>query len=1358
MTYKKWIGFWLFIPLLVSIAFAQPLKNSKAEDFYFKSIGIKEGLSQSSVMSIHQDRYGYIWLGTRNGLNRYDGHSITIFRNEIDKPSSLQGNIINKIQEDEGRNLWIATNAGLNFFDRKTEAFTHYTLPEGERQEILDLVYDQTGKLWAACARGLFVFSPAEEKFLAAGTLFDALKNIDKEYISALSLQGDSLFAGTNTHGLYQISPSSGDVAPIALPQTGENAHGALRINAIFIDRSGTKWIGTNGSGLWRQKRGRAMERFSESAQDPFYQISNNNIRSIAEDEAGNTWIGTFDGLNIIHPNSLILKIHGHTDKPNGLSHSSVRSMMSDRDGTMWVGTYFGGVNVHNESLQDFRHFQHITGDTGSLSYNVVGAFAETASGQLVVGTERGGINIFRDLERMPAKNLPQQSNLTIKSLFRASDNTIWAGVFRQGLQRVDTITGLLVPAKVNSKDLIANSIINSMTEDGAGNLWLATDDKGGIHKFNPSLSRRERFANDDELHALLAATAAREVYLDKTNVLWIATRGKGLILYDINTGKIKEHRAITQLSRNLNAVFEDGTGGIWVATNGNGILYLPPSRDSVKRYHTADGLLNNIVYSIAEDPSGNIWLSTLTGLSKYTRHTKKFTNYTASSGFPLLELNEGNIYKTINNTLLAGGNNGFVLFDPIKIESSEKQSPVYVTALHVLGQQAQTIPLLGHERESKTIVLTHRQPVFTIDYSSINYLKPENVRYAYRLAGLDSNWYPISANRSVTFSNLPPGRYSFQVRSSLDGTNWATSRQEVGIKVLPAPWWSWWAIAIYCLLALCALYFIRRNENNKRELRHTLMIEQLEKERWKEVHDLKLRYFTDVSHEFRTPLTLISGPVEDLVQDENNPPEMLKTLQTVHHNSKRLMLLIDQVLDINRLDEGKIDLKESKTCIHDLLRTIAENFRPLAEKNGISFDFIAQEHGGYFMADVDKVEKIMYNLLSNAFKFTPAQGKVVLGYSTKEEGERTWFNIQVADTGRGLQEEEQQRVFERFYKADIHDRGAGIGLSLVKSLVELMQGRIDLRSAPLEGTVFEVCIPFKQASRRAEQPIATFLKELPTEYAHHTALETVPNHPESADRGLILIAEDDPEICHYVAEQLRLNNFKVITAHNGLRAWEKAQKTIPDMVITDLRMPIMNGIKLCEMLKTNELTSHIPVIILTAKTDEKSRVEGLETGADDYIAKPFRTRELKIRINNLLANRKRLQEKYQAMEGSAPLKLSINKYDQELLKKINLIIEQHIDEKDLGVEFIGEKIGMSREHLFRKLKAITGYSPSDFIRNYRLNKAAKLLAEEQLKVAEVAYKVGYQDAQYFSKSFKKKFNCSPQQYMAASALDSDGG
>ncbi|RZK39787.1 MAG: sensor histidine kinase [Pedobacter sp.] len=1036
----------LFCALVISTSAVYAQSSIPNYDFKFKAVGIKEGLSQSTVLSIYQDHYGLMWLGTRNGLNRFDGHSVKVFRNEIGNQHTLAGNTVNKIQEDRERRLWIATDEGLSLFDRKTERFHNFTLPEKNRKEIVDLVIDANGKIWVGSADGLFIFDPAINKFNRAEDrgLYAGIAN---QYISMLHMEDGKLYIGTNNNGVYLVDTKNRKASHFSADIFEKySAGGPIRINDVAIDKKGAIWIGTNGSGLYRLNRNGSWNWFSRSNLTPNFKITDNLVRSLTTDFDGNIWVGTFNGLNRIDALGRIQHINYSDRTPSGISHGSIRSLFTTKDGSVWIGTYFGGVNILDQQQENFKHYYHISDSQNSLSYNVVGAFTAISPNRVLIGTERGGINLLDESTGfVKPLQLNLKDNLTIKSLFTSSKGETYVGLFKAGLHQLMLADNKLIPLAVGTNHRLKEAIINSIVEDAEHHLWIGTDGLGGVHRYNTQTRDYEEFKGGRQLQTLLNKVLVKHLYLDEKQTLWIATRGMGLISFDLGTGRIGSYPSVSSISNAVNSISPDRKGGLWLATNGKGVIHFNPQSKKVQHIHAKDGLLNNNVFSIFPWKD-NLWISTLTGLSHYSLNKKLFRNYESGGSFPLSELNEGIFFKSPKGRLYIGGNNGLVSFDPAMASKVDSSGTVLVTQVNVLGQHAESIYFLdGKESVDQEIQLRHDQPVFSIDFTSLNYLKPQMDRYSYRLLGLDDSWYALKDRRSIIFSNLPSGEYTFEVRSSSNGVDWVLSNNKINIRVLPAPWLTWWAIALYVIIGVGIIFAIRANELNKGKLQTNLKFEQLEKQRWKEIHDLKLKYFTDVSHEFRTPLTLISGPVEELMEEKGHSDWVKDKLKLVFYNSKRLLLLIDQILDANKIDANRLELHLNSVSINELLSNITNNFIGMADRLGIDLQLEQQEIAGHFDVDIDKFEKILYNLLSNAFKFTSKGGKIIVSYTTESKNEQTWFHFKISDTGVGMTEEEAAKIFERFYKVNAQDSGAGIGLSLTYSLVQLMNGEISV-------------------------------------------------------------------------------------------------------------------------------------------------------------------------------------------------------------------------------------------------------------------------------------------------------------------------
>lgn len=1343
------------------------------QKFKFDIISIEEGLSQSTVLATFQDHYGFMWIGTRDGLNKYNGYSFEIFKNKVNDSTSICGNIINDITEDNSGTLWIATDKGLSRYNRDTNHFTNYVLPSdlNKTGEIQVLKVDKNNQLWIATKQGLFLFQQDEGEFTHISSLFPHLGLESKASIHSLHIQHDSLlWIGTTYRGLYAINIDNIRSRKQASFYIADSIFGNAWIESIQSAPDNKLWVATYGNGLFLiDQQGNIEKNFSTYTTNG-QALTNNNIRSLAYDNDGNLWIGTFEGLNVLTSGQdKIIQIRYEKGDQNGLSHGSVRSITKDNKGSLWIGTYFGGISIFDKDNQRFSHFYHIPGDPTSLNYNIIGALSEDKQGNILIGTERGGVNIYNQKSHSHSVFENYQEGIvnqvTVKSIFTDQDENIWVGTFKKGLHLINAKTGKIeeFPAPEDKAfSYLKESIINCIVQDEGGSLWLGLDGLGAIVQFNPKTKRFSKTQVSDKLNDIVKNAFVKNITLTGKNEFWISTRGSGLIYYhpEKNIVQQKTNLLLNDKPIDIKEInfLHKGGNEIWIATHGNGVVKANATTFKFEaHYFDVNGLLNNTVYGILEDPDQHLWFLTLSGIShlQNKNDSETFKNYTFSSGFPIQEMNEGAFYKTNNGDFLIGGNNGYVRFNPLTLSDNQLIPSVVITDLKIANKSV--VPGDNHNvlqnalQDTKEITLSYFQSVITAEFAALSYLRPENNQYAYKLQGFSEDWNYIKNNRAATFTNLEEGTYQFQVKGSNNDGVWNEEATILTINVLPPPWKTWWAFLGYSIILILGFLMIRQNAIKGAKMKMNLKLEQLEKEKWKEIHQLKLKYFTDVSHEFRTPLTLITNPLEEILESEKGGKWIRKRLKTMHYNSRRMLLLIDQILEIRELETGHSKLKLSAVNLHNHLGNVVDSFKALADKKRIRLRYTSQLIQELHMVDTDKLEKIFYNLLSNAFKFTPEGGIISVEFERFKQIEQDWFRFLVSDTGIGIEKENIFKIFDRFYTNSSEGSGAGIGLSLTKSLVELQKGSIRVKSARLKGSTFIIELPFSKAQNKIDLPAGNknFTKPIPLEYSPtHNGFTTKEENLEAdAQEDTILIVEDIAELRNYLKEQLS-KKYKILLAANGLEALEKLRKKGASLILSDIMMPEMDGFELCKQVKSEPELCHIPIILLTAKSSHINRLEGLEHGADDYISKPFIMREVKFRIKNILSNRKLLQKKFKESSLITDIStIKINSYDEKLLKKLIEIVEKNIDEPTLTVEFLSKEVALSRVHLFRKLKSITGMTPTDFIKDYRMKRATQLLATQKLSISEVAYEVGFQDVHYFGKCFKKAYGTSPSEY-----------
>ncbi len=1330
-------------------------------NYYFDHVTVREGLSQSSVLSIYQDHLGFMWFGTRDGLNQYDGYNFKVFRNQVGDSTSIAGNIIKDIKEDSMGHIWIATDKGLSKYDNDQERFYNYPLNvTSSKNPLIDVVFvSKEDQIWVGGNFGIFLFNAEKEKY--STNLMGEYDNHPSKKYSVNSIQQDTnenLLIGTSKKGIFVLDIDNKTLQPFSKSKASKKP--IRRIQSIVVQDTEV-WAGTYGNGLFKfDQHGNILAHYHTKAINSGYRISDDHIRALQLDK-NDLWIGTFKGLHVLKNLNQMTAITYQEGDPKGLPHNSVRSLFKDRKGSIWVGTYFGGVSIYDIHNQRFKHYYNISGDNTSLSYDVVGAFETDTTGTIFIGTERGGLNIYdpnTNTHNKLADTLMSKS--IIKSLHQDIEKTLWVGVFKQGLHYYDSKQKTLIPVFDSQPPMfnhLRDAIINCIVPDTHGNLWIGTDEKG-LQKFDYKTKQFQEYLNQEKLNFLVKGNPIKAITI-KDDHLYLATKGSGIIHFEPKQAAIEQ---ITQFNedesefqiKEFNTISIDSKGIFWLATNGKGVLAYDPISKKSNRWHTGSGLKSNIVLgTLHDDTSKSTWVITTDMIAEVTFNQKDILkSYSYTSGFPLEEINEGAFYKNGLGMFLVGGSNGYVTFFPDDLSANTFSPQPILTALNLFNKQVKPNDnnkiLIQEISKTSAITLDYFQSVFSIEFASLNYLRPENNQYAYMLEGFDNDWIYGKTQREATYTNLQDGTYNFLVKSANNDTVWNETPTTLKITILPPPWRTWWAYIIYTILIALAFYLMRYNAIKSTQLKNDLRIEQLEKEKWKEIHDLKLKYFIDVSHEFRTPLTLILGPLEEMIGSKTQDDWLRSRIKIMYFNAKRLSLLINQILEIREIETGHSKLKKQSIYIDSMLRDIVDSFKGIADKNQIVLSL--QQHNTAekpVLVDKDKLEKIIFNLLSNAFKFTVEGGKIAVEITADQDQDQIQYSFKISDTGIGIPKDKLDRIFDRFYKGNKSKLGAGIGLSLTKSLIDLMNGSIDVTSAEGKGTSFLLSIPFKIANISMEKEEKKFIKPIPLEYQNTILVKKTKTNVELV-KETILLVEDNVELRNYLKEQLE-DTYTIFTAKDGLQGLKKVKKNAPDIVISDVMMPEMDGLELCKYIKKTKELCHIPVLLLTAKDAQIHKIEGLEHGADDYIPKPFNLTELKTRIKNIIDNRNLIRQKFKDNEKLSKVHdIKINSYDEKLMKSVIEIVKEQYDKPNFTVDFLSNEVGLSRVHLSRKFKALTGVGPAEYIKDFRLKYAVEMLKKGSFKIADIAYAVGYQDVQYFSKTFKTKYGKSPAKYI----------
>ena len=1332
--------------------------QQSAQKKAFSSLGVSDGLSQSSVLSIHRDKYGFMWLGTRDGLNRYDAYQFNTYKHVINDSTKLGGNVVNGICSDSTGNLWIANNRGLSVLNRSTGSFKHY-VPEGftninEELRFVELI---DGEIYACGWSGTYKFD-RDLNTLVRPVFSKSDPELMMESASGIWRDADGRWwLATTRKGLYVMDSDGTLLRHYHFEGSSEWQILDNRIEAVHFHENGTTYVATYGAGLYcidtEGKIAGHWHRKSEQA------INNDYVRCLEADQEGFVWAGTLSGINLINPQTGETKeLSIFSDQAKKNRDISVRSLQSDPAGIMWVGTYHDGLALHHPLLSRFLFFGSEDRSQADPSTSVISAFAENDESIIYAASERGGIDIYNPenslFSHASLRPEGQSDELLVKSMCYDEQLGLLLGTFKSGIHLFSPDNKKLTRLKIKAASdsvWFREDLINCITPaNGTAHYWLGTDRSGGIHLANIKEEKLLAFSHEDTLKKLINKAPVKHILQDRLGNVWLATKGSGLIAFH-PSGGVFFHDQRPELAE-CNHLLEDDLGNIWISTNDYGVVKFDLKTRKFYSLSTTDGLLNNSVLGCVKDAAGNIWAGLLNGVAKIDPNDFKIRNYDYSRGFPLFEINEGAVFASKSGYLLFGGKRGWSAFNPQTLGENEYKASVVFTDIQVMNESITEVDDLEkrsiHKMEELT--LEHHQNVVTFIFAELNYINPANNTYAYILEGFDKDWVISGQKRDVTYTNLPEGNYVLRVRGSNNDGIWNEDELELRLHILPPPWRTWWAFLLYALFIVGGILLIRTNALRSARLRENLRLGVLEKERIEENHRLKLQFFTDVSHEIRTPLTLIVNPLEDLLSRADLNEELRKSLKAMRYNIRRLLLLVNQLLELRKIEMGKQNTDPQPIKLLNILGSICHAYRGMADKTGIKLSFDADLPEHPVLADVDKLEKVLLNLLSNAFKFTPQGGEVCLSAKAVVANNCQHCVITVSDTGIGVNPEDQDRIFERFYKGgDGRKQGSGIGLSLVKSLVSLMGGTIHMESTEGKGSRFIVELVFKGLPEGNQYVDSRQVLELPPEYIVPIRDEQweLDLNQSDGSQPTLLIVEDNEELRNYVVQKFR-KSFRVIQAESAEEALDQLKDNLPDLVVSDIMLPGMDGVEFCQKLKSEVHTSHLPFILVTARQGDEGRLEGLRHGADDYLMKPFMMEELEARINNILRMRQKLKAHYR-QEGRLDKDFAPNlpDHDKQLLAKLDELIEKNIGEPNLSVEALSDELGLSRVHLYRKLKSLVDLSPSSYVRHYRLRKAESMLRHSKMRVSEIAYAVGFQDLNYFGKSFKKLFGTSPSAY-----------
>lgn len=1326
--------------------------NAQTKDYPLKRISTFEELSQSSAIAIHQDNFGQIWIGTRDGLNKYDGKFFTVYRN-TDDPNSISNNDILSITQDSNGYLWIGTYNGLNKFDLKKNSFTNYFHEKAKNSLSNNTIWCikemKNGEIWIGTSEGLSILNKKTNTFLNLyHNPFNKKSIGGNQILSIFETENSEIFVGTNK-GLSKLVDRKKnyfhffnyDKIQVSIQDILQNK------NSLLLASKGKGILNLN------LENGNITSFLN-------HPNINKNVRKLCFDDTQNLWIGTYDGLFVYHKNKKITVLKNKTNSLKSLSKNSVKSLFKDKKGSIWIGTYYGGINIWDKSNVNFTNITSNKTDK-NLSYNVVSAIEDYKNQKLFIATEGKGINVF-NLKKQHISQINKTQHLSlsdenIKSLL-VDKNFLWVGTLNAGINLFNIKKNLFENEKISKqlKRHLTNTGVYSIKKD-KNKLWLATFGKGLICYDINKKSFRSYNTNAKNFNTI-TNDLIRTIKIDSQKNIWVGSQ-KGLSKIDTSNNITRFFfNSENQFGEDITTIFESSKKEIWVGTKAKGLFKFNGTSFDKKLLKNNKETITSI-HSLLEDKNGCFWISTNQGIVKYNPTQLSSTIYNIKDGLVSNEFNDNASLKLNEKLFYFGSPNGITYFNTNSFTTNYYVPQTLITNFKINNTSLQVKENTNILRENilftKELELSYKQGNFTIEFAIPNFINPKNNLYQYRLKGLDKDWI-YTTNNTASFTIQTPGNYVFEVKGANNDGLWNQKPTSLKIKVNPAPWRSWWAFSLYGLIIAVALYFLINVQKSKTKLKLKLELEQLANEKIEETNKAKLEFFTNISHEFRTPLTLILGPLKQILNDFKGTSAIYKKLLVVENNANHLLLLINRLMDFRKFENNLFKIEAAEGNIVKFLREIYFSFSEYAKTGDYTYTFEVSEETILVYYDRYKLERVFFNLISNAFRYTPKGGEIHI--VVKKENKN--ITIAVEDSGVGISDENKDKIFDRFFEIAINNKpentnykGTGIGLSIAKNIVKLHKGIIKVSDNKNgNGTIFTVNLPLGRQHLSEEEIIKDFkFSDDVSQYVNQLdkpVLELedkLENNITKPEKETILLVEDNKPLRKFI-KQLLIEDYNIIEAENGIIGLKKAIKYVPNLIVSDVIMPEMVGTELCATIKKDIKTSHIPIILLTSRTSLIYRLDGLESGADDYISKPFNLNEFKLRIKNILLTQQNLRERFN--KNLQPVSSDIvSSLDEKLFKKALKIVNENISNEDFNIPFFCSELGVSRTMLFVKIKAWTNFTPNEFILHLRMKRAAELLEKSELNIAQISDQVGYKNAKYFSKSFLKKYGETPSQY-----------
>ncbi|MEJ6979674.1 two-component regulator propeller domain-containing protein [Pedobacter sp. P351] len=1370
--------------------------------YQFSHLTVRDGLPHNQINCIYKDEKGFVWFGTMAGLARFDGYSFKLYQHKSSDSTTVGDNDIRSISEGPAGKLWVESRIGIQIYDPKIDRFDpqiiddlkgigiseslvkavrkdkakqfwfispitglyHYD-PEKETTKyikhipkdeasisavpIIDLRFGPRNEVWIIHADGLL-----EKIDRKTGKMVQRIQVLNKQvrvendtYKIFIDNQGDLwIYDSMFSLGVFYIRPHKGLVTNFNKNSSPLRLSSNI-VSGIIQDDKKKIWIATDHGGLNILDKDKLKVDYISSREDKDKGISQNNLSSIYYDNFGTVWVGTYKrGLSYFHPDIVKFSLIKHSSTSNSLIYNDINDFAEDKEGNLWIATNGKGLSYYNRQANTFTTYQHNSSDPGSLSHDAIVCAYLDKYGKLWAGTYSGGLDCFDGKTFTHYKNNPTDnttiSDNRISSVFEDSSNRFWITTMGGGINLFDRKEKTFKAFTLQGKHLNSNYVF-CVLEDSKRNIWFGTGYGLAVlpYKSNKFLSIINKGDNGNNL-----------------------------------------------IHNTINCLREDASGNIWIGTR-EGLSVYNPVKKSYMNFTTIDGLADNNIQEIEIDREGNFWISTSSGLSRATivhkpRMSLRFSNFDEIDGLQGKEFNRNASLGLKTGELVFGGADGFNIFDPSKIKTNQNQSPVFITDLQLFNESVKVGEVIDGDvildqsiLDTKEIILKSHQNVFTIAFAALNYIEPHKVKHQYMMEGFDRTWTTAENDiRKATYTNLDPGEYIFKVRVSNSEGGWTENGAELRVRVLPPFYKSSWAYTLYLLGILGCLYLARQRgirklkrqfaaeqeklevqrliEQQKAETQRAIEQERIEAMRYRELDALKIKFLTNVSHEFRTPLSLILAPIDKLIKQNSENPKALDQIAVIKRNARRLLHLVNQLLDFRKMELKELKVQKRSGNFVKFVKEIVFSFKDIAEQKNIQLSFNSGFEELNIAFDHDKVERILFNLLSNAFKFTLENGKVNVVIDVTKDNQ---VEIKVRDTGIGIEKDKQDKIFESFFQNEIPDaiinQGSGIGLSIAKEFTRLHGGNILLESEVSFGSCFTVLLPVERISM--EEKTQNEIEEIIV--GENQSVEVI----KSADQRVsnkkltLLIVEDDVDFRFYLKDNLK-EDYNVLEASNGKDGWQKALFYHPNLVVSDISMPEMNGIDLCKKIKSDTRTFHIPVILLTALTGEESQLQGLGSGANDYMTKPFSFEILETKLRNILKQQDSFRKTYQKQVEVRPIEVEIESANEKFLQEAIQIIEKNISNSNFSVDELSSLLFVSRVTLYTRILNLTGKTPLEFVKSYRLKRAAQLLEKSDYTISQLCYKVGFKTPRNFAKSFKAEFDVIPSKYQGRKDTSAD--